>query len=106
MVLLQINVEALPPSEAFPYLGWTITYNNTNCLAVYQNLRKSRRRWGMITGLLANTGSTVPAQGMVYKEVAHSLLLYGSESWVMMGEMLKVLEGFHHRVARQIMGMT
>ena len=43
-VSFQINAETLPPSEAFPYLGRTITYNNSNWEAVYQNLRKARRR--------------------------------------------------------------
>ena len=42
-VLFLINAKALPPSEAFTYLGRTITYNNSNWLAVYSNLRKSWR---------------------------------------------------------------
>ena len=31
--------------------------------------------------------------------------MYGSDIWVATGEMLKVLEGFHHRKARSITGM-
>ena len=34
------------------------------------------------------------------------MLLYGSKSWVVTGEMLKVQAGFHHREARRITGMT
>ena len=34
------------------------------------------------------------------------MLLYVSESWVVTGEMIKVLASFHHRAARRIMGMT
>ena len=34
------------------------------------------------------------------------VLLYGNEIWVVVRAMLKVLEGFHHRVARLITGMT
>ena len=52
------------------------------------------------------TGATVRDCRIMYKAVAQSLLLYGSGSWVVMGGMLKVLEGFHHRSARWIMGMT
>ena len=48
----QINMETLPPPETFPYLGWTIAYNSSDWAAVYQNLRKSRRRWWMIAGVL------------------------------------------------------
>ena len=34
------------------------------------------------------------------------MLLYDIKSWVVTGEMLKILPGFHHRVAQQITGMT
>ena len=34
------------------------------------------------------------------------MILYVSKSCVVNGEMLKVLEGFHHRAVRQITGMT
>ena len=40
-------------------------------------------------------GSTVRAQGMMYKAVVQLVLLYGSESWVVTRAMVKVLEGFH-----------
>ena len=33
------------------------------------------------------------------------MLLYGSESWVVMGEMLKVLDWLHNRLDRRMMGM-
>ena len=46
------------------------------------------------------------ARGMMYKSVSQSVLLYVSESWVVTGAMLKVLEGFHHREVRRITGMT
>ena len=42
----------------------------------------------------------------MYKVVAQSVLLYGREIWMVMGEILKVLEGFRHRAAQLIMGMT
>ena len=60
----------------------------------------------MITRVLAKTGATVRACGMMYKAVDQSLILYDSESWVVMRDILKVLEGFHHRTDRRIMGMT
>ena len=51
------------------------------------------------------TTETVRAHGMMYKPVDQSVLLVGSESWVVTGDMQKVLEGFHHRVARKIVGV-
>ena len=43
---------------------------------------------------------------MMYKAVAQLVILYNSESWVVTGEMLKVLEEFYHQVDRHITGMT
>jgi hypothetical protein len=41
---------------------------------------------------------------MLYKAVVRSILLFGSETWVMTNSMLKALESFHRRVARRIAG--
>ena len=60
----------------------------------------------MIARVMAKTRATVWARGMMYKVVAQSVLLYRSESWVMTGEILKVLDRFHHRADRRITGMT
>ena len=104
--MFRINAETLPPSEAFTYLRWTITYNNSNCLVVYHNLRKELSWWGMITRVLESTGSIVRERRMMYKAVSQLVLLYVSESWVVKGEILYVLEWFHHWAARRIMRMT
>ena len=106
MVSFQINANTLLPSEAFTYLGQTITYKKRDWAAVYLNQQKARRRWGMISRVLERTGATVRAQGEIYKAVAPSVLLYGSDSWVVNGETLKVLTEFHHRAERRITGMT
>ena len=60
----------------------------------------------MIARVSAKTGSTARSRGMLYKAVAQLVLLYGSESWVVTGAMLKILDRFHHRSARRITGMT
>ena len=60
----------------------------------------------MIYKVLKNIVATEQTRGMLYKVVAHTVIRFGSESWVVMGVMLKVLEGFHHRVSRRISGMT
>ena len=62
-VSFQINAETLPPLKDFPYLGRTISYNNRNWAAVYQNLRKDQRLWGMVARVLESTGATMRARG-------------------------------------------
>ena len=53
----------------------------------------------MVAKVLLNMGSTVQAWRIMYKAVVQMVLIYGSGSWVVTDEILKLLEGFHHRVA-------
>ena len=87
-------------------MGRTVAYNNIDWVALYHNLWKTQRRWVMVGKVVAKTRSTVWAQGILYKSVVQLELLYGRVGWVVTGFMLKVLEVFHHRVARMIAGMT
>ena len=59
----------------------------------------------MIERVLAKAVATVRSRGLMYKAMAQSVLLYGSDIWVVMGNILKFLEGFHHRASRRIKGM-
>ena len=43
---------------------------------------------------------------MLYKVAEQTLILYGSESLLVTGEMLKVSEGIHHRADQNNAGMT
>ena len=60
----------------------------------------------MIARVLEKTGAMVLAWGAMYKTVEQSVLSYGIKSWVMTGEMLKVLTALHHRAARRITRIT
>ena len=57
--LLQINAEDLPPSDYLTYLGRTIAHNNSYWTAIYQNMMKVQRRWGVLTRVLKNTVAMV-----------------------------------------------
>ena len=50
--------------------------------------------------------ATVRSQVTMYKALAQSVLLYGRESWVVTGDMLKVLTTCHHQLAQRIAVMT
>ena len=56
--------------------------------------------------MATKTGEEVQVQGMLYRSVLKSVLLYESKIWVLIGAMIKLLEGFHNRVARIITWMT
>ena len=45
----------------------------------------------MVTKVLVKAGSTVQAQAMMYKEVIQMMLLYVSDSWVVLDAIMKVM---------------
>ena len=78
-------------TTAFPYLGRAVMYNNSEWEALYSNLRKFHRIWGMLAKVLGKTGAPIKARAMVYKVVVQVVLLYGSEIWVVTDAIMKVL---------------
>ena len=60
----------------------------------------------MVEKVLGKTGAPIKSQMMISKAVFQAALLYGSEIWVVMDTMMKILEGFHHSIARRILGVT
>ena len=86
-------------------MGQKITFKNSDWATVYLNMRKSLRQWGMIARVLERTGTTMRARGVMYKAVVQLVILYGSNSWEVTGEMLKGLKLIHQRAARRITGM-
>ena len=59
----------------------------------------------MAAKVLTNMGAMVRVQEMMYMSVVQTVLLYRIQGWVVTEAMLKVLEGFHHWVARRIARM-
>ena len=80
--------------------------NNSDNVEFYSNLRKAQRRWGMLAKVLGEMVSSMKSQSMMYKALVQTVLLYGSEIWVVTDTMMTVLEGFHHRIARCVLGIT
>ena len=60
----------------------------------------------MIVRMLAKMVATEQSHVMMFKVVSQSVIPYVSKSLVVIGSMLKILEGFHHRAVRRITGMT
>ena len=58
----------------------------------------------MVSRVMEKAGTTVQARAMIYKAVVQTVLLYGSKSWMITGAMMKVLEAFHHHIARRLPG--
>ena len=57
---------------------------------------------GALSRVLKGEGASVRYQSQIYLIVISTVLLYGSETWVVTYQMRRVLEAFHHGCARHI----
>ena len=101
-VVLSTNGTPLEKVTAFCYLGRIVAGNNSDWPAVYKNLQKAKAKWALISRPLLKTGVAPRFVGMFYKAIVQAVLLYGCETWVITPDILRLLESFHHRVARRI----
>ena len=86
----------------FKYLGRILEENDDDWLALQGNIYKARQKWGRIGKILSKEKAKPRIMAIFYKAVVQSVLLYGSESWVLTKKMLQTLRSFHHRCARYI----
>jgi hypothetical protein len=103
-VVFTVKGAPLEGVSLFKYLGRPLSSLDSDWPAVYYNLKKARKRWARISRVLTREGADTRVSGMFYKAVVQSVLLYGCETWTVTAQVLKVLEGFHHRVARRLSG--
>ena len=70
-----------------------------------RNLRCARQKWARLTRVLISEGVDARTLGHTYLTVVQSVLVYGSETWVLTRYMKRVLGGFHHRLAHRLTGI-
>ena len=65
-VAIKVNIDPMEAATAFPYLGRTITYNNSDWADLYSNLHKYQRIWWMVAKVLGKTGALIKARVIMY----------------------------------------
>jgi hypothetical protein len=101
-VVFTTNDIPLEKVPQFCYLGRMMANNNSDWPALYQNLRKAKTKWALISRPLIRTGVAPEFLGMFYKAIVQAVLLYGCETWVVTPDILRTMEGLHHWIARRI----
>ena len=76
-MLIRMNAEPLDPSVAFPYLGRTVAYNNRDWVDLYQNLKKTRRRFGVVAKVVKKMVSMVRvAEGVLQGSISDGAAIW------------------------------
>ena len=97
--------EELERVDVFKYLGRLIVIDNDDTQAVHGNLAKARRVWARISRVLRVENVSARVCGIFHKATVHSVLLFGSKTWVLSPATLQRLEGFHVKIARRMTGL-
>ena len=84
---------------AFRYLGRWMTADDSDVMAVSQNILKARMRWGQLCRVLTWRGASRKVMGMFYKATVQAVLLFGAETWTLTQPLIRLLTSFHHRCA-------
>jgi hypothetical protein len=88
------------------YLGSKLSSTDEDALEVHKNVVKARQRWDQASRALLHEKATPGTTAFFYKAVAQTVLLFGSEAWVVTPIMMNTLESFHQQVARRISGRS
>ena len=73
-----------------------------NWLVVVGILRKTWKSWARMTRILDQEGAYLRISGMFFKSILQSVLLLGSETWVLTPRIEHALISFQHRVTQRI----
>ena len=101
-VNFSINGEEIERVSQFRYLGRILSDDDDDSHAALRQLDKARKKWNRLVSILRSEGVNPIIMGYFYKAVVQMVLIYGSESWVVSGDIMRKLCSFHHQVARYL----
>ena len=69
-----------------------------------RNLQRLRQNWARLTWVFSREGADSRTSGQIYLAAVQSILVYGSDTWVLTLRMKRVLGVFHHRADLRLTG--
>jgi len=94
-----VHGDVLERVEVFWYLGRLLSQDDEDIQTVQSQLCKARGMWARIGQVLRQENAPPRVSAKFYKAIVQSILLYGSETWVLSSAVMARLEGFHIRMA-------
>jgi hypothetical protein len=85
-------------------LGRIVTRLDKDEPAVMRNLARARAKWASMRRFLVKDAAETKTMAKIYRTVVLYVLLYGSESWVMTGDLMRQLRSFHWSCCRGLTG--
>ena len=96
--------ERMENVENFRYLGRPIYQTDDDWLAVRRKIMRARSVWGRLGTLFLRKGEDPKVLASFYRAVVQAIILYGSETWVLLASMAKKVEVTHTEFLRLVTG--
>ena len=87
--------DVLERVEVIWYLGRLLLQDDDDIQAMRSQLCKAHGMWARVGQVLRKENAPPRVSAKFYKAIVQSVLLYGSETWVLSTAALARLEGFH-----------
>ena len=98
------GAECFEGVDYFKYLGSILQQADEDWLVIIQNILRARQVWGRLGKLLRREGADPIISEKFYCTVVQTVLLFGSETWVLTLAMMKKLEFVHMGFLWQVTG--
>ena len=85
-------------------MGWMLDRSDKDWPEVRRNIRKARRFWSRMGKLIRREGADPRVSEIFYLTVVQSVLLFGSDTWILLTTIPRRLEGVHLGVLRKVTG--
>ena len=97
----------IPVKEEAKYLGSTLNRNADHAVDIAARIKKAGSAFGRLKPLIFKSkGISLGAKRAAYVTCVLSILLYGSEMWVLSARSRRQLRSFHRRCVRCICGVN
>ena len=100
--ILTVDGNPIQKVKEFKYLGRIVSENDDDKPAIRRNIKRARQQWGRFSRLLRRDNADKYAMSIFYRVIVLSVLLFGSETWVVSDILKGEFRSFHHRCARYV----
>ncbi len=97
-----VGETALEWVTKFRYLGRILSQDDHDLSACVRNIQRAKAKWAAVSKVLKREGASKKSFARFYLVIVSTVLLYGSDTWVVTRRMEELLTSFHDRCLRHI----
>jgi hypothetical protein len=97
-----IGEDAVERVSKFRYLGRILSQDDHDLSACVRNIQRAKAKWAAVSKVLTREGASKKSFARFYLVIVSTVLLYGSDTWVVTRRMADLLTSFHNRCLRHI----